>query len=124
MLDDHESRAITLGGQSAQLFVGNGPLALEVVEVPLGARPQITDLRSLFRDWMGGRAAPVSVVAPWDAVQATVYGPTEKHPIAQINLPTGQIEAACSHRLAPTAPPPGKPEGRAKFSAWFGGHGG
>ena len=49
MLDHLEALAIRVGDRPARLFLGSGPLALEVVEVRFGGRPQINDLRTLFR---------------------------------------------------------------------------
>ena len=72
---------------------------LEIVEVPFGETPRITEFRALFRKRVGRRAAPVLIVPPWRTAQATVCGPTEADPIEHLKLPVGQVEAVC--RKAP-----------------------
>lgn len=67
MLDQLEPQAITVGSRPARLFLGEGSLGLEVVEVPCGSRPQITELRSLLRRaprhlrGMDGRHRPLTL---------------------------------------------------------------
>ena len=99
MLDHLEALAITVGDRPAKLFLGNGPLGLEVVEVPLGGRPRITDLRALFRGRVGRRAAPVLIIAPWGNARAAVSGPTEHNLIEHRDLPMEQVEAVCRKAL-------------------------
>ena len=99
MLDHLDALAITVGDRPAKLFLGNGPLALEVVEVPLGGRPRITDLRALFRERLGRRAAPVLIVAPWGNARAAMCGPTEHNLIEHRDLPMEQVEAVCRKAL-------------------------
>ena len=99
MLDHLEALAITVGDRPAKLFLGNGPLALEVVEVPFGGPPRITDLRALFRERLGRRAAPVLIVAPWGNARAAMCGPTEHNLIEHRDLPMEQVEAVCRKAL-------------------------
>ena len=99
MLDHLEALAIKVGDRPAKLFLGNGSLGIEVVEVPFGGRPRITDLRALFRGRVGGRAAPVLVVAPWGNARAAVSGPTEHNLIEHRDLPMEQVEAVCRKAL-------------------------
>ena len=99
MLDHLDALAIRVGDRPAKLFLGNGPLGLEVVEVPLGSRPRITDLRALFRGRVGRRAAPVLIIAPWGNARAAVSGPTEHNLIEHRDLPMKQVEAVCRKAL-------------------------
>ena len=99
MLDHLEALTITVGDRPAKLFLGNGPLGLEVVEVPLGGWPRITDLRALFRGRVGRRAAPVLIIAPWGNARAAVSGPTEHNLIEHRDLPMEQVEAVCRKAL-------------------------
>ena len=100
MLDHLDALAIRVGDRPAKLFLGNGPLALEVVEVPFGGLPRVTELRALFRERVGRRAAPVLIVAPWGAARAAVCGPTEHNPVEHLRLPMEQVEAVCRKALA------------------------
>ena len=99
MLDHLEALAIRVGDRPAKLFLGNGPLALEVVEVPFGGPPRITELRALFRERLGRRAAPVLIVASWGNARAAVCGPTEHNPVEHPTLPMEQVEAVCRKAL-------------------------
>ncbi len=49
MLNHLEPRRVTVGDRRAKLYLGRGPLALEVVVVALDGRPRIADLRAMFR---------------------------------------------------------------------------
>ena len=99
MLDHLDALAIRVGDRPAKLFLGNGPLGLEVVEVTLGGRPRIADLRALFRERLGRRAAPVLIVAPWGNARAAMCGPTEHNLIEHRDLPMEQVEAVCRKAL-------------------------
>ena len=99
MLDHLEHRDITVGGLPAKLFLGNGPLALEVVEIPYRARPRITELRSLFKERVARRATPVLIVAPWGRARAAVCGPTDHNLIEHRDLRPEQVEAVCRKAL-------------------------
>lgn len=99
MLDDLEPRHITVDDRRAKLFLGRGPLALEVVVAAWGGCPRITDLRALFRARAGRRAAPVLIVAPWGEGRAAVCGPTEHNPVEHRDLPVDQVEAVCAKAL-------------------------
>ena len=99
MLGHLEPRDIAVGSRAAKLFLGNGPLALEVVEVRCRDRPRVTELRSLFRERVARRATPVLIVAPWGRARAAVCGPTEHHPIEHRDLPMEQVAAVCRKAL-------------------------
>ena len=99
MLDHLEPRRVTIGDRRAKLYLGRGPLALEVVVVALDGRPRIADLRTMFRARSGRRAAPVLIVAPWGAGRAAVCGPTEHNPVEHRDLPVEQVESVCGNAL-------------------------
>ena len=99
MLDHLEPRRVTIGDRRAKLYLGRGPLALEVVVVTLDGRPRIADLRAMFRARGGRRAAPVLIVAPWGAERAAVCGPTEHNRVEHRDLPVEQVEAVCGKAL-------------------------
>ncbi len=99
MLEHLEHRDITVGDRRANLYLGRGPLALEVVVVALDGRPRIADLRAMFRARSGRRAAPVLIVAPWGAGRAAVCGPTEHNPVEHQDLPAEQVEGVCGMAL-------------------------
>jgi len=100
MLDHLESRNITIDGQGAVLFLGQGPLSLEVVVTTFTDRPTITQLRALFRKRVARRPAPVLVVGRWGDTRAAVCGPTEHNVIEHLDLPLEQVEAVCAKALA------------------------
>ena len=99
MLDHVEPRRVTVGDRQAKLYLGRGPLALEVVVVAVDGRPRVADLRAMFRARSGRRAAPVLIVAPWGAGRAAVCGPTEHNPVEHRDLPVEQVEAVCGKAL-------------------------
>ncbi len=99
MLNHLEPRRVTVGDRRAKLYLGRGPLALEVVVVALDGRPRIADLRAMFRARSGRRAASVLIVAPWGAGRAAVCGPTEHNPVEHRDLPVKQVEAVCGKAL-------------------------
>ena len=99
MLRHLEPRYITVEDRRAKLFLGRGPLALEVVVVALGGCPRIADLRALFKARSGRRAAPILIVAPWGSARAGVCGPTEHNVIEHRDLPADLVEAVCCKAL-------------------------
>ena len=104
MLDHIEAFAIRVSDCPAKLLCGQGPLPLEVVEVPFDTRPQSTDLRTLFKERVGGRGVPVLIVAPWGTSRAAVYGPNEKNLIKHLDLPMEQVEPVCRKALEADGP--------------------
>ena len=50
MLDHLDPRTVDLGGKDARLYLGDGPLALEVAVVSFDSRPTLTELRELFTE--------------------------------------------------------------------------
>ena len=99
MLDHLEPRDVTLGSRPAKLFLGRGSLPLEVVEVPFGGRPRVTELRSIFSKRVGARATPVLIVAPWGTGRAGVCGPTDSNRLEHRDLPLAEVEAVCRRAL-------------------------
>jgi len=99
VLDHLDPRTIDLAGREARLYLGDGPLALEVVAVPFDSRPTITELRDLFKERAARRAAPVLIVGLWGAERAAVCGPTEHNAIEQLDLPRAQVDAVCGRAL-------------------------
>jgi hypothetical protein len=99
MFLDRDPRDIKLDGLAATLVLGSGSLALEVVVQEASARPGVTELRKLFKERSGRRAAPVLIVVPWGDGRAAVYGPTEHNPLELLDLPGPQVEAICNRAL-------------------------
>lgn len=99
MLNHLDPRQITIGDRRANLYLGNGPLALEVVEIPAAGRLGRAALTALLKERVSGRAAPVLIVAPWGAGRAAVCGPTESNPIVLRDISMNQVEAVCRSAL-------------------------
>lgn len=101
-LNDQSLRPITLAadGQwpAAQLALGNGSSALEVVIVPTSTKPRPPALRSAWQARNKGRAAPLMFVAV-HGDRATLCGPAgEEPPIYESDA--GQAERLCREALA------------------------
>ena len=60
MLEERDACDTPVAGRQAKLFLGHGPLALWVVEIPFDGTPGITELRAMFRERAGRRATPDS----------------------------------------------------------------
>jgi hypothetical protein len=99
MLESLDPREVQVAGRDCRLFLGQGPLALEVLAAPFPERPRITELRDLFKNRLGGRAAPVLVVGTWGNGRAAVCGPTQHNPIEHLDLALEQVEAVCRRAL-------------------------
>ena len=101
MLDDLEPRRITVSDRPARLYLGNGRLALEVVEVPAaGKRVGDTRLKALLKERAAGRAAPVLIVVPSaDHSSSSVCGPTESDPVTLRDISLEQVETVCRKAL-------------------------
>lgn len=99
MLNHLDPRQITIGDRRANLYLGNGPLALEVVEIPAAGRLGRAALTALLKERAAGRAAPVLIVAPWGAGRAAVCGPAEGDPMVLRDISLSQIEAVCRSAL-------------------------
>lgn len=100
MLGHLDAREITVAGREGKLYLGNGPLALEVVTASFTAQPRITELRNLFKERLGRRATPVLIVALWGNGRAALCGPTEHNVIEHLDLPAEQVEAVCGRALS------------------------
>jgi len=100
VFDTLDPRTITLAGRDARLYLGDGPLALEVAVADFANRPTLTELRDLRHDRAGRRAAPVLIVGLWGQEKAAVCGPTEHNAIEQLDLPRAQVEAVVARALA------------------------
>ncbi len=75
------------------MYLGKGPHALEVVEVPLDVDSVRTAaIRALFKDRSAGRAAPVLIVVPWGDGRAAVCGPTQDNLIEHRDASARQVE--------------------------------
>ena len=99
MLDDLEPRHNLVEDRRAKLFLGRGPLSLEVVVAAWSGCPRIADLRALFRARAGRRATPILIVAPWGSARVGVCGPTEHNAIEHRDLPADLVEAVCGKAL-------------------------
>ena len=99
MLDDLGLGDIIVEDRRATLFLGSGPLALEVVVAAWSGCPRIADLRVLFRARAGRRATPILIVAPWGSARVGVCGPTEHNAIEHRDLPADLVEAVCGKAL-------------------------
>ncbi|MDE0659877.1 MAG: hypothetical protein OXI79_09560 [Gammaproteobacteria bacterium] len=102
MLDHLEPRRISVGGRPANLYLGRGALALEVVEVSAAERVGASALKALLKERAAGRAAPVLIVVPSGDGRAAVRGPSEADPVTLRSISLEQAEAVC--RLALEAP--------------------
>jgi len=99
MLKDIESRRVSIGQQNADLFLGKGSLALEILIVSLPAKPNKASLRDLLQQRQGRRASPVLIAAPWGNDRVAVCGISEKESIELLDLPRNQVEAICIKAL-------------------------
>ena len=95
-LDDHvpvRARLTPPSGLTARgLYLGQGNLALEVLVLDAQAEPKASSVRQVWKDRLGGRAAPLLVVALRNGV-ATICGPAGEDP------PIRHIEARQAERL-------------------------
>ena len=105
-LKDLDSRPIPLevDGENwpADLFLGKGPQALEVVFCPRDSKPRVPQLRAAFDARRGSRAAPVVVVAIWSGDRGALHGGSGFNPLQLSDVPIGRLEQVC--RMALEAP--------------------
>lgn len=105
MLDHLEPRRVTVLNRRAKLYLGRGPLALEVVMVALDGRPRIADLKAMFRARSGRRAAPVLIVAPWARGGRRCAAPSQQSLRGGYRAPLrGRVESAARPGLDLTEP--------------------
>ena len=102
MLDHLEPRRVSVGGRPANLYLGKGAFALEVVEIAAAERAGASALKALLKERAAGRAAPVLIVVPSGDGRAAVCGPSEADPVTLRSISLEQAEAVC--RLALEAP--------------------
>lgn len=63
-------------------------------------RPLVTELRELFKERVGKRAAPVMLLGYWGDTRVAVCGPTAQNLIENQDLPREQVESICERALA------------------------
>lgn len=100
MFETLDPQTIPLAGRNVRLFLGNGPLSLEVGVIDFATRPTLTELRELRHERAGRRAAPVLIVGLWGHTKAAVCGPTEHNAVEQLELPRPQVKAVVARALA------------------------
>jgi hypothetical protein len=77
---------------NAQLFLGRGQLAPEIVVFETQATPANSTLRSLGKVRNSNRPTPVIVVALHGGNKASICGATGDEPPVFLNLDRGQVE--------------------------------
>lgn len=87
--------------EAGNLFLGRGDLGLEVVVASAQRRPNVSDIRQLWKRRRGGRAAPVLLVVLYpggDGLRAAACGPVGEDAPVLTDCDPGSIE-----RIAATA---------------------
>ncbi len=85
------------------LFLGRGDFALEVAVVSASSRPNVSDVRQLWKRRRANRAAPVILVVLFpqnSSLAASVCGPVGEDPPVVSDRDPGQIERIASAALA------------------------
>lgn len=101
-LINRSARRISLQGTStvnAQLLLGNGQLATEVILYETHTIPANSTLRSLWKARKNNRPTPVIVVALHDQNRASICGATGEEPPVFLDLDRGQVERMCDSVL-------------------------
>lgn len=102
-LNDRDPREITVEAGdaklSADLFLGQGGMALEVLSVRFPDKPTLTNLRELHRSRTGRRATPVLVVATWGDGPTSVFGPLQTSAQYLERAGLEQVERICARAL-------------------------
>jgi hypothetical protein len=101
-LDDHTPRRIALalpdGLTLRGLHLGQGNLGLEVLVLNAVTEPKVVTLRQIWKDRLGGRAAPLLAIAIHGEI-AVICGPAgEDPPIRRIEV--NQAERLCIRALS------------------------
>jgi hypothetical protein len=81
------------------LYVGQGALGLEVLVVRSARLPAATDLRSVWKQRLGGRAVPLVLVV-LGSRDASICGPAGEEPPVYDGIDSGQAERMCREALA------------------------
>lgn len=85
------------------LFLGQGANALEVAVATSPSRPNVSDVRQLWRRRKGGRPAPLLLVVLYstpDGLEAATCGPVGEDPAVATDLDAGQVERIAQTALA------------------------
>lgn len=101
-LEGLQKRRVTLEGASGLtpmgLWLGQGSLGLEVVVAEAERRVADADVRKVWRARLGGRAAPLLLVA-LGKDDASVCGPSGDEPPVHAGLDRKQVERVCREAL-------------------------
>jgi hypothetical protein len=101
-LDDYVPRRVTLalpeGLTLRGLHLGQGNLGLEVLVLDAATEPKVTALRQVWKDRLGGRAAPLLAIA-LRGDTAVICGPAGDNPPIR-RIETKQAERLCIRALA------------------------
>jgi len=110
LLDHPEPRPWQLpdGGREGvftpvHLFLGEGDYGLEVAVASSGSRPNVSDVRQLWKRRRANRAAPVLLVVLYpsgDGLSASACGPVGEDPPVVTDRDAGQIERIAEAALA------------------------
>lgn len=101
-LSDFELRPLELGDarafRSVGLALGKGAQPVEVAVIEASHRPSLSDLRTLWKARLKGRATPLLMVALYDT-RAAICGPAGDQPPAFIDLDPELVERICRAAL-------------------------
>ena len=97
-LSDFDLRPLELGDarafRSVGLALGKGAQPVEVAVIEASHRPSLSDLRTLWKARLKGRATPLLMVALYDT-RAAICGPAGDQPPAFIDLDPELVERIC-----------------------------
>lgn len=102
-LPELQGRRTTLQGAAtvnAQLFLGRGQLATEIVVYETPATPANSTIRSLWKSRNNGRPTPVIIVALHGEHGASMCGAAGDEPPVLTDLDQGYVERLCREVLA------------------------
>jgi Eco57I restriction-modification methylase len=101
-LSDHDLRPLELADARAfravGLALGKGAQPVEVAIIEASHRPSLSDLRTLWKARLKGRATPLLMVALYDG-RAAICGPTGEQPPAYADLDPELVERICRAAL-------------------------
>ncbi len=102
-LTHRDARPLSLdspeGFRPLDLYLGQGPMALEVGVLEATRRPTNPELRRLHESRLGRRAAPVLVVVLWGNGRAAIVGPNGDSLAIVADADRTQIERLCDAAL-------------------------